>query len=173
MSKADGKYIAIQFTQPLTNDLSSVNASAFTVTGQQYDKQPGGVLVPGNYLVDSVGRYDSIDGDIVLEGTRTILLTMKDLNRFHNVAGDLTVAYDGSGGLLGAGGAVAAFSVPFTPENLVIKPNPHDEEHMEIDVSATGTLTRIYYTDTTEQDQGHISISSITAVCNLINVDDL
>lgn len=105
---------------------------------------------------------------------RTILMTMKDLNRFHNVAGDLTVSYDGSGGLIGVGGAVAAFSVSFTPQDLTAKPHQNEQEHIEItNISANGTLKRIYYTDTAEQDQGHIEIVGISAVGTLTHINDI
>lgn len=101
-----------------------------------------------------------------------IRLVMKDLKRFHNIVGDLTVTYDGSGGLMGAGGAVAAFTETFTPTDLVPKPHQNDQERVEIMLSATSTLLHIYYSNAKSDDE-KIEISSINANGVLTNINDL
>lgn len=93
-------------------------------------------------------------------------------NSIQRAAGDITVAYDGSGSLIGEGGPVLAFEHTFTPKELDPKNNPNDAEHIEIaDIVATGGLTRIYYTDTRENE--HIILSNITAVGTLTRIDDI
>lgn len=63
----------------------------------------------------------------------TVLLTMKDSNRFRNVEGDLTVKYDHTKGTLaGAGGPVLSFEEEFTPEGLWRLPNPYVEEKIKV-----------------------------------------
>lgn len=41
--------------------------TSFTITGQQYDMQPGGQLIAANYKVDSVESYIAIDDGLDLE----------------------------------------------------------------------------------------------------------
>lgn len=60
MSKADGQKIGIKFTQPITSDISTLDTSAFTITGQEYNYVPGGVLESTEYEVDSVERHPGV-----------------------------------------------------------------------------------------------------------------
>lgn len=92
------------------------------------------------------------------------------VNSFRNAYGDITLTYDGAGGLEGEGGAVEAFEETFAPVGLVPKPNQNDAEHIELSLTAVGTLTRIYYTDTQERE--HISLD-VSASGVLTHVDDL
>lgn len=88
-------------------------------------------------------------------------------------AGDITVAYDGSGSLIGEGGPVLAFEHTFTPEGLDPKNNPNDAEHIEIaDIVATGGLLQIYYTDVANGGE-HITLSNISAVGSLTRIEDI
>lgn len=106
------------------------------------------------------------------EDRYSIVLEMEPLQRFESAAGNITVAYAG-GSLMGEGGPVAAFTQTFSPSDLAPKPDQNDQEHIEMSASATGTLTRIYYTNTAAQDMGHIEIASVTATGTLTNVSDL
>ena len=141
------------------------NEQAFSVTAQEYDYTPGGLLVATGYTVDSVCAHPT--------QTSSILLKFSDYSRFINAANEITVSYDNSkGNLAGHGGPAPSFSVSFYPEGLVAKPNPHDPERMEIAlVSPTGTLTRIFYSDTTDAEK--VGIAAITPVGTLIRIDDL
>ena len=108
------------------------------------------------------------------EDTYSIILEMEPLQRFESAAGPITVAYNGGGTLIGEGGAVLAFTQSFTPTDLVPKPHQNDVEHIEISsVAATGTLTKINYTNTAAQDMGHIEISSVTATGTLTKVSNI
>lgn len=85
--------------------------------------------------------------------------------------GDITVAYDGTGTLMGKGGPVAAFEHSFTPEGLNPKNNPHDPEHIAADISVNATLVRIHYTDVPSGAE-HLE-AAISVAANLISVDDI
>lgn len=88
-------------------------------------------------------------------------------------AGDITVAYDGSGSLIGEGGPVLAFEHTFTPADLDPKNNPNDAEHIEVvDIVATGILKQIFYTDVDNGGE-HIALSNISAVGTLTRIDDI
>ena len=104
----------------------------------------------------------------------SVVLETEDMQRFCNTASTVTVDYDGGGNLLGEGGPVAAFSETFTPDGLAYKGNQNDAEHMEIpSIDVTAVLTRIYYTNTAGQDQGHLEIAEITAVGTLARIEDI
>ena len=93
-------------------------------------------------------------------------------NSVQRAVGDITVAYDGTGTLMGKGGPVVAFEHTFTPEGLNPKNNPHDPEHIAADISVNATLTRIHYSDVPSgAEHLEVAISSISA--NLISVDDI
>ena len=108
------------------------------------------------------------------EDTYSIILEMEPLQRFESAAGSITVAYNGGGTLIGEGGAVLAFTQSFAPTDLVPKPHQNDAEHIEISsIAATGTLTKINYTNTAAQDQGHIEIVGVTATGTLTPVSNI
>lgn len=127
------------------------NEVAFTVTGSER-WMPGGPLTPREYQVLSVDRHPDDT-----EGT-DLLLTMAPLNapeeptaesdmggRFNNVAtfsddmsvaGEITVAYDISGGNLeGTAGPVESFSEPFTPTDLEAMPDVGLQDHVVSDLT--------------------------------------
>lgn len=108
------------------------------------------------------------------EDQYAMILEMQPRQRILNAAGDITVAYDGGGTLIGEGGAVLAFTQSFTPAGLIPKPHQNDAEHIEIrSVAAAGTLTKINYTNTAAQDQGHIEIVGVTATGTLTSVSNI
>lgn len=156
----DGALIRITFTQPLTGVLTG-NESHFTVSWQEYDRVPGGVLVQKSYSPDSTRAGES-EYEIILE--------MAWNERFMNAVGTLRVQYDGGGTLQGNGGSVEPFDVSFTPIGLIPKPNQNDTEHIELSLFVTGMLTRIYYTNTQELE--HIALA-VSASGVLTHVDDL
>ena len=163
-TKADGAKIQITFSEPLTGTVTG-NQAHFTVTSQEYNYVPGGTLGAITHTVTATAAGDT---------TKELILTVKDTERFESAAGDITVAYDGGGSLVGEGGAVLAFTQSFTPTGLVPKPHQNDVEHIEIsNIAATGTLTKINYANTAAQDMGHIEITGITAVGVLTKVGNI
>jgi len=161
---ADGGYIKIEFTMPLTGAVGG-NESHFTVRWQEYDMVPGGTLITKE--VTPLETHAGITEYIVILG-------MPALQRFINTVGNITVIYDGGGTLSGIGGAIEPFSVSFAPHDLVPKPNQNDLENIEIaNVSATGVLTRIYYSSYQEGAEHAVEIAGVSATAVLTYIGDL
>lgn len=149
----------------------------------------GGALLAAGTVLDNATLYIRVEltttdttvtptvSDLALsiqsdEDANSIVLEMEPLQRFESAAGDITVAYDGSGTLQGAGGPVSAFTQSFTPADLIPKPDQNDQEHIAItSVTANGTLTAIQYVSAKAEE--HISITGITAVGVLTNINDI
>ena len=129
-------------------------------------------------LETSDNQLEPVLTDLWLENIEvsqdTLLLTMNPLSRFNNVEGVLTVAYDATVGTLsGVGGPVASFSEEFAPDGLIKKPNPNDEERIEIsEITGAGNLIRIYYTESKTGDD-RIEISDISATGVFTHINDL
>ena len=105
--------------------------------------------------------------------SKSITLEMEDLQRFESAAGDITVAYDGSGTLQGAGGSVSAFEQSFAPTDLIPKPDQNDQEHIDlVSIAPVAVLTHIYYTDVQNGGE-NIEIVGITGTGVLTNINDL
>lgn len=135
---------------------------AFTVTVPEYNYVPNGDLVNINKAVYNVSQGSTL---------KILDLDMKPTERFPSAAGSITISYDSSvGNLAGLGGPVASFSETFTPEDLIAKPHQNDQEHINVNVSATGALTRIYYTNTKGDE--HINVS-VSAVGVLTSINDI
>ena len=164
MSIADGRKIAIKFTQPLIGDVTAGNEDKFTVSFDEYDYVPGGTLSRVARTITSIEVVDS----------QTIVLNFDSgcTNSIQRAAGDITVTYDGSGTLMGQGGPVLAFEKTFTPIDLDPKNNPHDAEHIVLSsVMASSQLLKVYYINTKSDE--HISIESVHSTCALIPISDI
>ena len=74
-----------------------------------------------------------------------------------SVIGNITINYDGLGGLRGLAGPCEAFNGNFTPSGLTWKGHQNDEEHIEISTSANINLIPIIY-HSTKCDE-HIEIN--------------
>lgn len=104
---------------------------------------------------------------------KIIRLTMDDLTKINNFIGEVSVVYDKfKGNLRGRGGTVESFTSLFLPEDLFNKPNQNDQENIEIsNITATGNLIKVYYTETKAEE--NISIADITATGVLTYINDL
>lgn len=148
----------------LYEDTPTGNETKFTVSFEEYTFVPGGELVKKTRAVEKIEQVDDY----------TILLIFNpgNLNSIQRAAGEITIAYDGSGTLIGLGGPVLAFEKTFLPADLDPKNNPNNEEHIEItDIEATSNLMRIYYKDFSCAE--HIEITEISATAALTNVSDI
>lgn len=102
------------------------NEQAFTIEGQEH-LHVKGELISGDYQVKKVEPYP--------DSSNAILLTMKPLNRFRNVEGNLTIKYDQSkGNLAGIGGVVEGFERAFSPNDLIQVPNPLNDENITLGI---------------------------------------
>ena len=136
MNKGDGAKIAIKFTQELVGDVAG-NEVAFSIIGKER-KHINGELIDGDYQVEKIERH-SIE-------EKAILLTMKPLQRFNNVEGNLVVKYDANiGNLSGKGGAVESFEYAFTPTDLILKLNPYAPERITVKPNINVDFIKIYY----------------------------
>ena len=110
-----------------------------------------------------------------VEELNTIVLTLEsgNGNNLQNAVGAVTVNYDGSGGLVGYGGSVSAFSERFTPTGLVSKPHQNDAEYVEItSISGSGNRIEVLYSSAKNGDE-NLEISSVSATGARINVGDI
>lgn len=139
------------------------NEKYFTITGNEYDFVPNGALSQKEYQVVSVSTHPMESNSLLLE--------IDDFSRFCSVAGDITIAYSG-GNLMGEGGAVAGFSVTFSPLDLIPKPHQNDQERIDIAFAVSATLLRIYYTEVQHPGE-HIEVINISSNGVLTNINDL
>lgn len=159
-----GVRIALTFSQKLLTFNIADNVYSMGITMKRYDFVPGGSLIEETRTVTKLEIGDSED---------TLILTLADgvTNSIRNAIGEVHILYEG-GTLYGEGGPVADFDFAFEPSGLVSKNNPHITDHVEVgDITATGTLKRITYTDSRMVER--VEIGNVTAVGTLIHIDDL
>lgn len=160
------KTIIIKFDGNINSEDWQIAISAFTVTGYEYTYVPGGELLAKTYTIDSVGYVDENDKKII-----AVNLNVKD--RLKAPQGKVTVIYNQTiGNLVSSGGAIASFSLDFTPNNLTPIYNPNCIENIEIaDLGAIGSMVRISYTNTKAEEK--IEIKDISALGGVIHINDL
>jgi len=163
MSKGKGQKIAIKFDKPILGDVSG-NESAFTISGMQRNPLEIGELQPKTFQVQSVERYPETDD--------TILLTFDTYNRFNDVEGDITVAYNQSLGTLAGTRPVESFSVDFTPADL--EPTPIDEHTITAGIDLTVDLIDLEFTEIyADHNVTHTATAGIDVTVALINIEDI
>lgn len=162
---ADGMKIGVSFDRALMESSIAGSLSGFTLSGQEYTYVPGGELQDKTYTLASVEAHPT--------EPNSILITTAEGSRFCSAAGNLTLSYNGAGGLRGEGDVVAAFTLTITPEDLLPKPHQNDAEHLEItSITPNANLIQIYYSDY-QQGGEHLEITSISATATLTHIDDL
>ena len=161
-ANSDDMTFSIEFTQDITNTALMANiADHFGVVVNEYEYTPLGGLIQTERTVASVTKTDSRTLEIVI-----------DTPNFSSAIGDITVIYDGKGGLKGAGGMVKAFTDTFTPTDLTWKGHQNDVEHIKIaDIDASVTVRPVTYYTTNNNE--HLEVNDITAGITLINIHDL
>lgn len=140
------------------------NETKFTVSFDEYNYVPGGSLSRKTRGVSSIEVVDSQTIALVFDPGCT--------HSIQRAVGDITVAYDGSGTLMGQGGPVLAFERIFTPMGLDPKNNPHVAEHIVLSsVKASPRLLRVYYISSKIEE--HLSIESVYSTCTLTAISDI
>jgi len=117
-------------------------------------------------------RLSSLFVQLLNEGDdHIIVLEMGTGNTtgIQNAIGEVVVDYRG-GTLMGEGGMVPSFNMPFLPKNLTYEGHQNDVEHIDVSIDGNTDLMRVYHRDTA--GPGHISVS-IDVVSSLIRVDDI
>ena len=103
------------------------------------------------------------------EDMKVLIITLRPPN-ISNAIGNVTIGYDGLGGLRGRGGPSSAFSGSFTPTGLTWKGHQNDEEHIRTTITARRNLIAITFHNTREQE--HVMMS-VTAVATLTHIQDI
>lgn len=102
----------------------------------------------------------------------TILLTFDTYNRFNDVEGDITVAYNQSLGTLAGTRPVESFSVDFTPTDL--EPTPIDEHTITAGIDLTVDLIDLEFTEIyADHNVTHTATAGIDVTVALINIEDI
>lgn len=141
---------------------------AFTITGMVRNPLKVGELQPKVFSVASVERY-TIDEE---EQPDTILLSFDTYNRFNDVEGDITVAYNQSLGTLAGARPVESFSVDFTPTDL--EPTPIDEHTITAGIDLTVDLIDLEFTEIyADHNVTHTATAGIDVTVALINIEDI
>lgn len=151
-SNSDAMTIDLVLTEMMLNTDVSDMLSHFTITWQEYDYIPGGALHTETRSLASISKVDD-----------TTLRMVINKPSFTSVIGDITISYDGLGGLRGLGGPASDFEGSFTPTGLIWKGHQNDIEHIEFnDIEANIILTALGYYDTKSSDE-HIEFNDIEA----------
>ena len=159
-----GQTVFVTFDAELLPDFAPGVLSSLKARFQTRTYAPDGEIItvertPVQVLLDT-------DGKLVLT------FGGGNQNDLSNALGDISIVYDGSGGLTGDGNPVVPFTQTFTPVGLVQKPNQRHAEHIEVsDITVMGVLTSILYRYGYEME--HIELSGITVSGVLTNVEDI
>ena len=163
MSKGDGQKIVIKFDKPILGDVTG-NQSAFTITGMVRNPLQVGELQPKTFQAQSIERY--------AEEPDTILLSFDTYNRFNDVEGVITVAYNQSLGTLAGTRPVESFSVDFTPADL--EPTPIDEHAVTAGIDLTVDLIDLEFTEIyADHTVTHTATAGVDLTVALIDIDDI
>lgn len=120
-------------------------------------------LATTNNLVTPTLTKILVKSDVDL---KTLTLTSAIPN-FSSAIGNMTVSYDGLGGLKGVGGPSPSFTGRFTPRGLTWKGHQNDEEHIEMNTSVNINLMRVTYNDTQESEHMEMSVSATIVLTNI------
>lgn len=149
-NSTDGMIITLVLTEDMLNTDVSEMASHFSVADQEYTYVPGGTLATTTRTIASITKVNAT--------TLELTVTKPSLS---SAIGNVTVSYDGLGGLRGLGGPAAAFTGQFAITGTSWKGHQNDIEHIEFnDIEADITLTALGYYDTKSSDE-HIELSNI------------
>lgn len=163
----DGTDVFVEFDIPLTSDPAQA-AGHFSVEFETRDYAPDGAIREVSRQIASCSFPDEDDGTVI-----ELLLPSGNVHSYQNALGDVTLVYDGAGGLRNGTARVLPFSEIFTPEELEQKPDQMHEEHIEIvSITASGTITAITYHDVRAADE-NVEISDVTATGILTDIGDL
>ena len=140
------------------------NEMAFTITGMQRNPLRVGELQLKEFKVTNVERY--MVGEE--ESPDTLLLTFDTYNRFNDVDGDITIAYNQALGSIVGTRPVETFSVAFTPTDL--EPTPIDEHTLTAGIEITADFIQVFHIPIFH---AHTTTAGIDLAVQLIHVNDI
>jgi len=158
-----GEKIYLTLTEVPTNNVTTM-ASSFSVALQEYNYVPGGSLQNTTRSVASVAQDSNNE--------KVLILTLNTPN-ISSAIGDVTVSYNGLGGLKGVGGPSEAFSGTFTASGMTWKGGQNDQEHIGFAGVAASVTLRPIITYNTKATDEHISFASVSASVVLTDTHDL
>ena len=133
--------------------------------------QTCGLRIRISLATTNTNNTPAVSGMIIRSADdKKILVLTPDIPNFSSAIGNMTISYDGLGGLRGRVGPTAAFTGTFTPAGLTWKGHQNDVEHIEVSTSANVALTHIDFYDAQETE--HIEVSA-SATVTLTNIHDL
>lgn len=143
------RYIRINFTSYWSSSRAYIytlkileaapvgNENAFTVNWQEL-LYINGPLIAKSHKPISVTQHPTEE--------KSILLGMDQFQRFNNVVGNITIVYNKIlGNLKGVGGFLEDFELPFIPEDLISKVDPHSLHIFEVTPTVTLNLIEVGY----------------------------
>lgn len=187
-NSADGMEITLVLTEDMLNTDVSNMLSHFELSDQEYTYVPEGTLETTTRTMATITKIDN----------KTLKFTINKPS-ISSAIGNVTITYDGLGGLKGLGGPAAAFTGTFTPTGLTWKGHQNDVEHIEFsniaaniilnelrnlqaktadehievsDINVTINLRALQYLDTKSSDE-HIEFSNISATVVLTDIHDI
>ena len=159
-NNASGEQIYVTFDKVLINGvLDSDIINHFTISVVEYNHVPEGTLITTTRVINNIDYNGSDD---------SLVFTLKQ--NISGAVGNVTITYDGTGGLRGVGGPVAAFNESFVPTGLTWKGNQNDVEHISMGMSHNIILTHITYHNTKTEE--HINMG-LNANFVLTDIHDL
>lgn len=161
-NNANGMEITVVFTEDLLESNLTLLASHLGIIDQEYTYVPEGSLQTTTRTIASVTKVDN----------KTLLLTVTKPS-LSNAIGNVTITYDGLGGLRGLGGPSAAFTGTFAITGVTWKGNQNDVEHIQFKhLEATVTLYEIRNLNVKNADE-HITFKEIHTNVNVISLQYL
>ena len=160
MATSDGRYIVVEFSEPLTGDLVPARWHILAPKAT-----PGG-WVQTELTVQSVEWYGGRD---------KIRFTLPPGNQdsLQGCGGTVTVRYTG-GNLRGENGPLLGFVQSFTVSGVDYRGNQFLPEHVKLaDAARTVTLTRIYYSDAQAPGEHVAGLADATLTWSLTKVEDI
>lgn len=152
-----GMEITVVFTEDLLDSDITLLASHFNILAQEYNYVPEGSLQPTTRTVASIIKTDS----------KTLVLTINKPS-LTSAIGNVSIVYDGLGGLKGLGGPAPAFTGAFTITGTTWKGNQNNVEHIQFNnVTTTLTMYELRTLNVKTADE-HIQFSNATTTLNLI-----
>lgn len=148
------------YEMEFTGTYMGYDVSAWTVTAQEYDKQPAGTLTTKTYTVERIIK--SVDN-------LSVVIWLANANRMLDPDGLVTVSYAKSlGNLAGAySSQVEDFTVTFIPTGITPIFNPNDQEYISITPTGSASIADINFIDGQSKEYINLSPSAEAVLCDI------
>ncbi len=155
-----GETLTVTFDEDITNTDFSGVLSHFGVSLSEYKYTPNGPLQSTTRTVTEITKVSS-----------TVLRMTLSTPNISSAVGDVTLSYDGLGGLRGYGGPASAFAENFTPVGLTWKGHQNEEEHIALRGSMQMTISQIQHYTAKNPDE-HIALG-MSATITITDIHEI